>query len=266
MRVWTIANQKGGVGKTTSVVSLGGQLAAWGFRTLLVDIDPHGSLTSYFKYDPDTLEESVYSLFQSAAKKQPLHPETLLCGTGIQGLELMPAAMALATLDRLAGKMDGMGLVLKQALSRLQPRYDFVLVDCPPILGVLMINALAACERLIVPVQTEFLALKGLERMLHTLDMVLKARRDSLPVTIVPTMYDQRTRASVDSLAQLRADYPNEVWRSMIPVDTNFREASKAGLTPVVFEPKTHGVRAYTELLTDLLDHDEPAVASGGAG
>jgi len=129
-----------------------------------------------------------------------------------------------------------------------------------------MINAMAACERLIVPVQTEFLALKGLERMLHTLDMVLKARRDTLPVTIVPTMYDQRTRASVDSLAQLRSDYPGEVWRSMIPVDTNFREASKAGLTPVVFEPRTHGVRAYTDLLTDLLDQDAPAAATGVAG
>jgi len=88
--------------------------------------------------------------------------------------------------------------------------------------------------------------------------MVLKARRDTLPVTIVPTMYDQRTRASVDSLARLRADYPNEVWRAMIPVDTNFREASKAGLPPVVYEPKTHGVLAYTELLNDLLEQDAP--------
>ncbi len=265
MRVWTVANQKGGVGKTTSTVSLGGQLAAWGFRTLLVDMDPHGSLTSYFKYDPDTLEDSVYSLFQATAQKQPLLPEQLLCGTGTQGLELMPAAMALATLDRLAGKMDGMGLVLKSALGRLRSRFDFVLVDCPPILGVLMINALAACERLIIPVQTEFLALKGLERMLHTLDMVLKARRDTLPVTIVPTMYDQRTRASVDSLARLRDDYPDMVWRSRIPVDTNFREASKAGLPPVAFEPRTHGVLAYAELLTDLLDQDGAAVTSGAA-
>lgn len=264
MKVWTVANQKGGVGKTTSVVSLGGLLAGWGFRVLLVDMDPHGSLTSYFKYDPDTLDESVYSLFQAASKKQFVSPESLVCGTGTAGLEMIPAAMALATLDRIAGKMEGMGLVLKSSLQRMAGDYDFALVDCPPILGVLMINALAACERLLIPVQTEFLALKGLERMLHTLDMVLKSRKHDLPVTIVPTMYDQRTRASVDSLQRLREDYPDRVWRGMIPVDTNFREASKAGLPPAVFEPKTHGVAAYAKLLEDLLD--QPEGLAGGVG
>ncbi len=263
MKVWTLANQKGGVGKTTSVVSLGGLLAGWGFRVLLVDMDPHGSLTSYFKYDPDTLDQSVYSLFQAAAKKERISPESLVCGTGTSGLELMPATMALATLDRMAGTIEGMGLVLKTSLQRMGGDYDFALVDCPPILGVLMINALAACERLIIPVQTEFLALKGLERMLHTLDMVLKSRKHNLPVTIVPTMYDRRTRASVDSLQRLREDYPDQVWPSMIPVDTNFREASKAGLPPAVFEPRTHGVVAYSSLLETLLDQVSVGMADG---
>ncbi len=263
MKVWTIANQKGGVGKTTSTVSLGGLLAGWGFRVLLVDMDPHGSLTSYFKYDPDNLEESVYSLFQAKAQKTGLDPHQLICGTGTRGLDLLPASMALATLDRMAGKIDGMGLVLKTSLDRLGADFDYALIDCPPILGVLMINALAACERLLIPVQTEFLALKGLERMLHTLEMVLKSRKQDLPVTIVPTMYDQRTRASVDSLKLLRQDYPDTLWRGMIPVDTNFREASKVGLPPAVFEPKTHGVVAYTALLQELLDVEPQALQSG---
>jgi len=265
LRVWTVANQKGGVGKTTSVVSLGGLLADWGFRVLLVDMDPHGSLTWYFKYDPDSLDQSVYSLFQAAGKKQRIDPATLICETGTPGLGLMPAAMALATLDRMAGRMEGMGLVLKTYLQHISGDFDFVLVDCPPMLGVLMINALAACESLIIPVQTEFLALKGLERMLHTVDMVLKTRNHSLPVTIVPTMYDRRTRASVDSLQGLRMDYPNRVWQGMIPVDTNFREASKAGLPPAVFDPKTHGVVAYASLLEALLDQSTPEIA-GEAG
>ncbi|MCG7947968.1 MAG: AAA family ATPase, partial [Candidatus Thiodiazotropha taylori] len=108
MKVWTVANQKGGVGKTTTTVSLGGLLAQWGLRTLLVDIDPHASLTSYFRYDPDGLEESVYSLFKGVAQNHTVDPLSLIHPTGTEGLDLMPAEMALATLDRQAGKLDGM--------------------------------------------------------------------------------------------------------------------------------------------------------------
>ena len=128
-----------------------------------------------------------------------------------------------------------------------------------------MINALAACERLIIPVQTEFLALKGLERMLHTLDMVLKARKDTLQFTIVPTLFDRRTRASIDSLRALRADYPDRIWKGVVPVDTKFREASKAGLPPVVFEPKARGVAAYGRLLEDLFNEADILPHSGAA-
>jgi chromosome partitioning protein len=254
MKVWTVANQKGGVGKTTSTVSLGGLLSQWGMRTLLLDIDPHGSLTSYFRYDPDALDESVYSLFKAVAQDSQVDPLTLIYPTGTEGLDLMPAEMALATLDRQAGKLDGMGLVIKQALAKLENQYDHVILDCPPILGVLMINALAACERLIIPVQTEFLALKGLERMLHTLEMVMKSKQMPLPYMIVPTMFDRRTRASIDSLRVMRESYPGRVWHSLIPVDTLFREASKAGIPPALFAPQSRGVAAYERLLRELLD------------
>lgn len=169
MKIWTVANQKGGVGKNTTAVSLGGLLSQWGLRTLLIDIDPHGSMTSYFKYDPDTIEEGIYTLFKASIDKRDIDLNALIYATRINGLELMPATMMLASLDRLAGKLEGMGLVIKNALIKLESDYYYVIIDCPPILGVLMINALAACQQLIIPVQTEFLALKGLERMLHTL-------------------------------------------------------------------------------------------------
>jgi chromosome partitioning protein len=265
MKVWTVANQKGGVGKTTTTVSLGGMLSQWGLRTLLLDIDPHGSLTSYFRYDPDGLDESVYSLFRAVAQKRPIDPLSLIYPTGTEGLDLMPAEMALATLDRQAGKLEGMGLVIKQALAQLQDRYDHVILDCPPILGVLMINAMAACEQLIIPVQTEFLALKGLERMLHTLEMVTKSRNAPLPYLVVPTMFDRRTRASIDSLRVMRESYPGRVWRSLIPVDTLFREASKAGIPPALYAPQSRGVAAYERLLHDLLDEGEEPVYQAGA-
>ncbi|MEJ2609361.1 MAG: ParA family protein [Candidatus Thiodiazotropha sp.] len=258
MKIWTVANQKGGVGKTTTTVSLGGLLTEQGLRTLLLDIDPHASLTSYFRYDPDAIEESVYTLFRGVSQNQAIDPMSLIHPTGTEGLDLMPAEMALATLDRQAGKMDGMGLVIKQALSKLKERYDHVILDCPPILGVLMINALAACEQLIIPVQTEFLALKGLERMLHTLDMITKSRQIPLPYQIVPTMFDRRTRASIDSLRVMRESYPEHLWQRVIPIDTLFREASKAGIPPALFAPRSRGVVAYAKLLQDLLGESEP--------
>ncbi len=266
MKVWTVANQKGGVGKTTTAVSLGGLLATWGFKTLLVDIDPHGSLTSYFRYDPDMLEESAYSLFQAVAEKRPIDPASIICETGTEGLDLLPASVALATLDRQAGRLEGMGLILKNALDKLSGRYDYVVIDCPPMLGVLMVNALAACERLIIPVQTEFLALKGLERMLNTLKMILKARKTDLSYIIVPTMFDKRTRASVSSLGTLRENWPNELWDGVIPIDTKFREASRAGIPPAVFDPRARGASAYMALLETLQHIDQPHPKARTAG
>lgn len=164
----------------------------------------------------------------------------------------MPASTALATLERKMVGVEGMGLIISRALAQLWDDFDYVLLDNTPSLGVLMVNALAAAQHLIVPVQTEFLALKGLERMLHTLEMIVRSQKNRLAYTIVPTLYDKRTQASVGSLNQLRKMYPGDLWRFMIPVDTRFRDASQAGRVPSQLDPETQGVRAYRRLLQDL--------------
>lgn len=251
MRVLTVANQKGGVGKTTSSVALAGLAAAQGQRVLLLDLDPHGSLSSYFRQDPDSLALSTFTLFQERSQLSFASVSRLIQTTSLPGLDLMPASTALATLERNT-LGDGMGLVLSKALALIADSYDWVIIDTPPILGVLMINALAACNYLIIPVQTEFLALKGLERMVGTLNMMNKSRRKAPEYTIVPVMYDRRTQASVGSLRTIRNTWMDRVWPGHIPVDTRFRDASRAGLPPHVFDPSSRGVEAYASLLRFL--------------
>ncbi len=256
MKVWAVANQKGGVGKTTSAVTLAGHLIKRNKRVLLVDLDPHGSMTAYFGHDPDSIDPSVYELFQSDGFDPDLQRRVML-STKYEGLQLLPASTALATLDRQLGTKEGKGLVIKRALDSVADDFDYVLIDCPPLLGILMVNALAACTHLLVPVQTEFLALKGLERMMRTLEMIIKARKGELDYTIVPTLFDRRTRASVQSLRMLREQYGSHLWDSVIPVDTMFREASQQGEPLPLMQAETRGALAYAALLSLLLGEQQ---------
>lgn len=261
MKIWTVSNQKGGVGKTTTVVTLGGLLSSWGFRTLLVDLDPHGALTSYFKMNPDEIKTSVYNLFHDASlKKKNSGPEPYIVETAFDSLSVLPAATAIATLDRQVASMAGMGLVISSALAKVEEHYDYVIIDSPPMLGVLMINALAACQQLVMPVLAEFLAVKGLERMMHTLNMVYKSRQTPPRYSIVPTMFDKRTRAAQDSLMYLKERYPEHIWNSIIPIDTKIRDASKQGVPLSIYMPESKAVEAYSSLLDSLLLHDGQAV------
>lgn len=251
MKIWAVANQKGGVGKTTTTVSLGGLLAEQGQRVLLIDIDPQGSLTAYFDYDPENIQTSSLNLF-NADRITRSQVQSLIRETSMPGLSLLPASIGLSTIERKAAQ-EGMGLKLNKAITQVWHDFDYVIIDSPPVLGALMINALAACERLLVPVQTEFLALKGMDRMLRTVSMVTKSLKKQLPYTIIPTMFDQRTKASVFSLESLRQDHPHKTWSSVIPVDTRFRDASQHSMPPSQYDNQSHGVRAYEKLLKSLL-------------
>ncbi len=248
MIVWTVANQKGGVGKTTTVVSLAGILAQRGQRVLLIDTDPHASLTSYFDFDSDRLEGTLYELFQAAKPSSEL-VNCMTLKTKFEYIHLLPASITLATLDRVMGNREGMGLVLKRALLRVQDQYDYVLIDCPPVLGVMMVNALAACDRILVPVQTEFLALKGLERMMKTFEIMQRSKRDKFRYTVIPTMFDKRTRASLMTLQSIKEQYGEAVWNAVIPIDTKFRDASLLHIPPSIYAPGSRGTYAYETLL-----------------
>ena len=253
LHIWTVANQKGGVGKTTTTVALGGLAAEAGKRVLLVDLDPHGSLSCYFGQNPDGQKNCIFNLFQEKGSPDTALIAQLILSTNYHNISLLPASTTMATLERNSIGKAGMGLVISSALSMLEDDFDLVIIDSPPLLGVLLINALAACDRLIIPVQTEFLALKGLERMTHTLDMLAHSQKKPLNHVIVPTMFDKRTQASTTSLRDIRHEYGSDTWPGRVPVDTKFRDASKQGIPPNYFSSETHGVTAYRSLFKWML-------------
>jgi chromosome partitioning protein len=165
--------------------------------------------------------------------------------------------MTLATIDRKLSGRSGVGRILTNALKFIEDDYDVVLIDCPPVLGALMVNALVASTSILVPTQTEFLSLKGLEGMVRTFNIMRKADNNCIiNYTVIPTMYDKRTKASRTSLEYLTAHYKDNLWQGQIPVDTLFRESSQKGLPITMLDEKCRGALAYRELLLQLLSKE----------
>lgn len=264
MKVWTVANQKGGVGKTTTVASLAGALVKRGQRVLMVDTDPHASLGYYLGIDSEEVPGSLYDVFINHKSLTKDYIKQYIMPTQIEGLDLIPATMALATLDRALGHQEGMGLVLRNLLAILEDSYDVAIIDCPPVLGVLMVNALAASQHIIIPVQTEFLAIKGLDRMLKTMELMGRSKKTRYSYTIIPTMYDKRTKASPIALEYLQEKNKQHLWPDgVIPIDTKFRDASLAHLPASHYSASSRGVKAYNLLLDYLLSREFAHVKIG---
>ena len=256
MRIWAIANQKGGVGKTTTTLALGRGLAALGHRVLLIDLDPHASLTRAFGVALEPVPNGVLELFGSP----PAELASLARPSPIAQLDFICAQAGLATLERRSANQPGLGLALQSALSRHQARHDYILLDCAPTLGLLMINALAAADRLIIPTQAEPLALHGLDGMVRTGEMVERSRRRPMPMSILPTLFDRRTRAGTDSLRQMQERHGARVWEDAIPVDTRISQAAALTLPVVGDDYPGRGLAAYRRALQWILADDARAL------
>lgn len=260
MRTFSITNLKGGVGKTTTTLALAGLLQARGFRVLVVDLDPQASLTASLGHVPESVERGTQGLFTGGLQVSDAVRSQ-------HGFDLLPASPALARAERLPERPDGLGGVLAAALRSVGARYHFALVDCPPALGVLQVNAIAAAERLIVPVQCEHLAVEGLRRLDATMAMMARSRAGRAPGRlIVPTMVDFRTRAAHFALRTLREEWTSELWRSFIPEDTALREAARLGRMPHEHAPRSRAVQAYGRLMVDLLTDAGAYVPAEPAG
>ncbi|MGO4551379.1 ParA family protein [Lysobacter sp. 2RAF19] len=251
MQAWAIANQKGGVGKTTTTLFLARGLAQAGHRVLLVDLDPHASLTRAFGVPADPPATGTHDVFAANATLS-----SMARATGIERLSLVAAQPALATLERRGATQPGLGLALGRALHAARSQYDHVLMDCPPTLGLLMINALAGADRLIVPTQTDPLALHGLADMLRTAEMVERSRRRPLPGFVLPTLFDRRTRSGIESLELMQQRYDGRVCPIAVPMDTRLRDAHAVAS---VADPVGRGATAYARALDWLLAQADPA-------
>lgn len=249
MLVWAVASQKGGVGKTTTVASLAGWLQRQGLRVLVVDTDPHASLTAYFGYSDEELERSLYDLYKKRELKEQ-DVRDAVTSTRFDNLDLIASTMALATVDRQLSGRAGVGRILSRILACVENDYDVAIIDCPPVLGALMVNALAAASLVLVPTQTEFLALKGVEGMVKTFEIMQKALGGKeIRYMIVPTMYDWSIAGSDESLEQLRNLYPEHLWSETVPLDNGFRESSYRHVPLPLMHRKTRGATAYYELM-----------------
>jgi chromosome partitioning protein len=256
MKIWTVVNQKGGVGKTTTTISIAGSLSAQGYRVLLVDLDPHASLSYYLGIDTDAQSTSVYDIF-AQANDDPIqarvHPKDIVQTTQLNNIHILPAHIALATLDKSFGKRPGKGLVIKRALDQIADAYDIAIIDCPPVLGVLMVNGLVAADKIIIPTQTEHLALRGLTCMLDTIKQLSSSLKPNTTSVVVATLFDRRVNACIATYTDMRSRFKESMWRGYIPIDTKFRDASQKGLPINAISAQSRGAFAYDKLTNELL-------------
>jgi len=250
---YAFANQKGGVGKTTTVVNIAGVLAELGYRVVVVDIDPQCNCTTSFGYDARTLPSSIYRVILGQ-----LPAEEAVITTKWEGLYLLPSVPDLtgAVLELNTLEPRERASQLKKNLVSLID-YDYILIDSPPSLGVLTVNALTAAEGVIVPVQCEYLALEGLAQLVHTISLVQKGLNPRLLIKgVIMTMYDARTTLSRQVVEEVQNYFPDRVYESIIPRSVRLSEAPSYGEPAVFFAPRSSGAQAYREATLELLRSD----------
>ena len=247
-RVLAVANQKGGVGKTTTSVNLGAALAELGFRVLVIDLDPQGNATTGLGIDARNFELSMYDvLMRDSSLEDCVEP------TSMKNLFVAPATIALAGAEIELVPAFSRELKLKRAIESVIDDFDFVLIDCPPSLGLITVNALAAADEVLVPIQCEYYALEGLGQLLRNVHLVQANLNDKLEVsTIVLTMYDARTKLAEQVAGEVRTHFGNKVCRNVIPRTVRISEAPSFGQPITVFDPTSRGAIAYRELAKEV--------------
>lgn len=252
VKVIAIANQKGGVGKTTTSVNLSACLADLGKNVLLVDLDPQGNSTSGFGFDKTKIKKSIYDVLVN-----DVPASSVILKTQIEKLMILPATIQLAGAEIELVSIMSRETKLKRVLDAIKYNYDYVIIDCPPSLGLLTINALTAANSVLVPIQCEFYALEGLSQLMNTVTLVQKNLNTALALEgVVLTMFDARTNLSIQVVDEVKSHFRHKVYQTIIPRNVRLSEAPSHGQPVIQYDPKSKGSQVYFELAKEVIDDE----------
>lgn len=258
-KIIAIANQKGGVGKTTTAINLSASLALGGKAILVVDSDPQCNTTTGLGFERSSLKNTLYDLYVKAVtgvvEKTDMAPYVL--STEIDNLYLLPASVDLLAVEVELVEVEDREFMLRRILEPLRNRYEYIIVDCPPSLGLLTLNALVASDSVIVPVQCEYYALEGLGLLANTITLVQKTFNPSLKIEgVLLTMYDQRTVLSRQVAEEVKAVFGSSVYETVIPRNVTLSEAPSHGKPAILYDARSRGAQCYLQLAKELIHED----------
>lgn len=248
-KIIAITNQKGGVGKTTTTVNLGACLATLGKKVLLVDIDPQGNTTSGVGINKADVAHCIYDVLIN-----DVHPKDAIADTAIEQLKIIPATIQLAGAEIELVPTISREIRLKKSLQLVQHLFDYILIDCPPSLGILTVNSLTASDSVIIPIQCEYYALEGLSQLLNTVRLVQKHLNTSLQIEgVLLTMFDARTNLGIQVIEEVKKYFQQKVYRTVIPRNVRLSEAPSHGQAIITYDPRSKGAEVYLELAKEVV-------------
>lgn len=248
-RTIAIANQKGGVGKTTTTINLSASLAAKEKKVLVIDMDPQGNTTSGFGIDKNELENSVYELILGECSVQECLMKDI-----IENVSIIPSNVNLAAAEIELIGVDKKEFILKNEVDWIKDQYDFVIIDCPPSLSMLTVNAMTTADTVLVPIQCEYYALEGLSQLIHTVNLVRERLNPTLDIEgILFTMYDSRTNLSMQVVDNVKSHLNQRIYKTMIPRNIRLAEAPSYGMPINLYDPKSAGAESYMALANEVI-------------
>ena len=252
-RVIAIANQKGGVGKTTTTINLSACLAEKGKKILVIDTDPQGNTTSGFGLEKNDIENTIYELLLGE-----ISIEESIIKNAVEGVDIIPSNVNLAAVEIELIGVDKKEFILRNEVEWVKDRYDFIIIDCPPSLSLLTINSMTTADTVLVPIQCEYYALEGLSQLIHTVNLVKERLNPDLDMEgVVFTMYDSRTNLSMQVVENVKANIQQKVYDTLIPRNIRWAEAPSYGMPINIYDPKSAGAEAYMSLADEIINRKD---------
>ena len=252
-RVIAVANQKGGVGKTTTAINLSACLAEKGQKVLAIDMDPQGNMTSGLGIDKDEVEKNIYDLMIGQ-----VGVEEVLQKEAIENLDIIPTSIDLSAAEIELIGVDDKEFIIRNAIAPIKDNYDYIIIDCPPSLNLLTINAMTAADSVIVPIQCEYYALEGLSQLIHTIDLIKERLNPKLEIEgVVFTMYDARTNLSLQVVENVKDNLDQTIYKTIIPRNIRLAEAPSYGMPINMYDSRSAGAEAYRYLAEEVIEKED---------